>query len=156
MFSIFGKKSEEKVVAPSNLLDLMNTTTKFVGDLRSGGGFGYVLFGSGLLLVVSALLFFSKIAEAIAPLILPLGVALVAGGTVVVVVERIIAYRLAMLKLRMILEVTQRVVLKAVESDKHIDTAVVRSLITETLGGVWGLWIPADTVKSLTATKDGG
>jgi hypothetical protein len=73
-----------------------------------------------------------------------------------VVVERIIAYRLAMLKLRMILEVTQRVVLKAVESDKHIDTAVVRSLITETLGGVWGLWIPADTVKSLTATKDGG
>jgi len=149
----FNKKSKDEAISPVNLFDLMNTTTKFVGDLRSGGGFGYVLFGSGLLLVLSALIFFAKIAQSIAPMILPLGIALVAGGTVVVVVERVIAYRLAILKLKMILEVTQRVVLKAVESEKPIDTSIVRSLITETLGGVWGLWVPDDSSKSLPAPK---
>lgn len=64
MIWLFGKKGEkDEIVAPSNLLDLMNTTTTSVGDLRSGGGFGYVLFGSGLLFVLAALLFFSKIAQ---------------------------------------------------------------------------------------------
>lgn len=82
-------------------------------------------------------------AESVLPKLLPLGMALIGAGSVVLIVDRIIAYRLALVKLRMIVDVTQRVVLRAVEADRPPDSAVIRSLINESLAGFWGLWIPA-------------
>jgi len=140
----FHRHPEEKELTPGSLFDLMDSTTRFVGALRAGGGFSYVLFGSGLLLVVCTLFLGVRIAEPLLHTIRPLGMALLAVGTLVAIIDRFIAYKIAMLKLRMIVDVTQRVVVRAVEADRPPDSAVIRSLITESLAGVWGLWIPPE------------
>lgn len=139
----FKRKHDNKEL-PLGLFDLMESTTGFINSLRAGGGFGYVLFGSGFLLVLCAVFLASWVAQSALPTMIPLGIALISAGAIILVVDRVISYRLAIVKLRMIVDVTQRVVLRAVDSDHPPDSAVIRSLINESLAGVWGLWIPAE------------
>jgi len=131
-------KKKEK---PTNLLELMDRTAEFILRLNTLGGFGYVLFGAGfLLLVVIVFQTFSAL-NSIIDWLLPISAVLLALGFVVVIVDRIYSYKLAELKLKMIIEVSQQVILKTLDSKKNIDTAVAKVLVNEVLSSIWGLEI---------------
>ncbi len=121
--------------APSGLVALMDPTVTFVGRLHALGGVGYVLLGTGLLFVLAGL----TIAKDLVTWLVPLAMTLVLAGGAVVVVWQILEYRLSVLKLRMILDVTQRMIEKKLASTDGLDTAVIRAFTSEILQDVWGL-----------------
>ena len=127
----FGKKRE----TPSGLVALMDPTVTFVGRLHGLGGVGYVLLGGGLLFVLAGL----TVATEFVSWLVPVAVTLVLAGGAVVVVWQILEYRLSVLKLRMILDVTQRMIDKKLASSQELDTAVIRAFTNEILRDVWGL-----------------
>jgi hypothetical protein len=127
---------------PANVLDVMDHTVRFMSGLKALGGFGYILFGAGFVLIVTLVFVVTYVAAEITAWLLPLSVVLVSLGVILVIVERVMAFRIAQMKLDMIVSVTKEIVTRAIPADGRMDTSVMRTINQDVLAPIWGLWIP--------------
>jgi len=148
---IFRKRKQE--VKPASVFDLMDQTVQFMLKLKALGGFGYVLFGAGLFIVLATIVMIKVLAEIVESL-LPLSIVLLLSGFVFIIVDRIMAYRMAEIKLRMIVSVTQAAVTRSIATNERIDTAVVKMIVREVLPEIWSMWLPEERESPKKAKHD--
>ena len=132
----------------STTVDLINSTGSSLLKMGSMGGFGYVVFSSGVILVVLVLASVTLIGSKILGWLLPVSASLLFAGFIFVVVERIYAYRMASIKLNMILSLTEKLVLKVLPKEGTVDTLIVRSVIKEVFSVIWGMDIKEPAVQT--------
>ena len=141
---MFWRKNEQ--TAPQNISALMDQTVGFMTQLRDLGGFGYIVFGAGLLILVAIMVapliaagaVGTKVANLIDSLT-PIAIALLILGYASVLIDKLLGYRLASIKLKMIVSVTEAAVNRALStaSENRLDTSVVKTLIREILAEIW-------------------
>ena len=138
--SCFQERTEHttKRIGPEGgFVALMDSTATFLFRLGSMGGFGYVLFGTGLLVLLIALVV-PVASENMNRWLMLFSAALALAGFVFGIVERILAYRIARVKLEMMLSVTEKLIMKIIQPLEHLDSAVVKSIVNDVFGMLWG------------------
>ena len=145
------KKPKEDI---NGLSSFMDPAVGLIRSLNDIGGFSYVLFGAGFALIIFLINAGTSIAETIGVWLLPLAITLIAAGTILVVVWQLLEYNVSMLKLKMIISITEKMVDKKLESESNIDTAVMEKITRDILQNVWGLNVQLLPKPSNNANAD--
>ncbi len=145
------RNADEEGSPGRGLVGLLDSTGAFLFKMGSMGGFGYVVFGSGVVIVLAVLLTVTLVGEVVAGWLMPLSVGLLVAGFSFAIVERILAYRIAGIKLNMILALTEKLILKTIPDEGHVDTSVVRAAVNDVFSVIWGM----EVKESATLTGGG-
>lgn len=132
------KKQRSKIEGVSSFMDPAVGLIKSLNDI---GGFAYVLFGSGLVLTLFLVGSGAEIVAKIIDWALPLAIALIVVGAVLVIIWQLLEYHASMLKLKMIISITEKMVDKKLQAETTIDSVVMDKITQDILKNVWGLEI---------------
>lgn len=125
------------------IFNLIDQTVSAMSRLKAMGGFGYVLFGSGLI-ILFATIAWTNVLASIFNWLLSVSTILLGLGIIFVIVERVLAYRMAEMKFRMIIAISEAAATKWLESHKHVDLVHIRELVTNILPKIWSMWLPVE------------
>jgi len=121
------------------LSSFMDPAVGFIRSLNDIGGFAYVLFGAGFILLLVLLNSTTAFIANIIEWALPLSIALIIASTVLVVLWQLLEYHVSLLKLKMIISITEKMIDKKLACEGDIDTAVMEKITNDVLTNVWGL-----------------
>ena len=121
------------------LSSFMDPAVGFIRSLNDIGGFSYVLFGAGFILLMFLLNSTADIVANVIDWALPLSIAFIIASTILVVLWQLLEYHVSILKLKMIISITEKMIDKKLEREGDIDTAVMEKITKDVLTNVWGL-----------------
>lgn len=136
---MFRRPKKKQKMPTEGLVSLMEPTVTFMRGLHQLGGFGYILFGSGLFLVFYLVIRADSILEKVLSFLLPLSIALLVVGIIFVVVRQILEHRIVIRKLDMVIAITVKMVERKLERQDHLDTAEMKKITKDVVKTVWGL-----------------
>lgn len=119
--------SNQGSLSQKSVLGLMDDVVGFMRNLHSLGKFPYVLFGSGFLLILLLLIPWKELQEVVSSLITLvaiISIALMLVGAALVIIDRIISYRITDVKLRFISTAHEKLVDASIREKDKIDSAV--------------------------------
>jgi hypothetical protein len=136
---MFGRAKKKQKMSTEGLVSLMEPTVTFMRGLHQLGGFGYILFGSGLSLVFYLVVMADSILGKVLSFLLPLSIVLLVVGIVFVVVRQVLEHRIVIRKLDMVITITIKMVERKLENQDHLDTAEMKKITKDVVKTVWGL-----------------
>jgi hypothetical protein len=128
-FSNKGKAAQKTINKHETVLDVLDKTVDFVGRLHALGGFGYVLFGSSVALVMVTIVSLYQSLEKLEGVLISLAVGAAVMAIIFVIADKLLAFHAASIKLRMVARITEMLVEASIPKDRPIESAVVRDTV---------------------------
>ncbi len=117
---------EKKVEKSETVLDVLDKTVDFVGKLHALGGFGYVLFGSSVALIIVTIWSLYQSLDRLVGVLIPLAIGAAIMAIIFVIADKFLAFHAANIKLQMVARITEKLVEATIPKDRAIDSEVVQ------------------------------